>query len=384
VKLRTDHLQCVGGAIVGPKAGPGKEAKIDSEIRIGIVGCGGIANSLYLPGIADIPRARVVALCDVSTERLSATRERFGVDQTYTDLGEMLDQADIDLLINTTPIQTHYALNLQAVEAGVNVYTEKSMTVTVEEADRLIEAARAKGVLLASAPDTMVRPPVRRLKELVEGRAVGPIVWAQVRSSHGGPDSFATRRDPGWFYQPGAGPILDMGVYGLHLVTGLLGPARRVTAFSARSRPLRYVRRGPLKGLEVKVEVDDNVLILLDFGSAVLAFVDSGYCVPGSKAPLIELFGTDGTLSFSGYRPDTSIEVFVDDMTRGLRGWVTPDERLPQPTTRAVGVAHVVDCLLDGVELALTPEHARHVIEIMNKAQQAAREGRTLELETTF
>jgi len=212
------------------------------------VGCGGIANALYLPGIADIPRAEVIALCDTLPEPLEATARRFGIPQTYTDLGEMLAQSGIDLLINTTPIQAHYGLNLQAVEAGVHVYTEKSMTVTVEEADRLIEAARARGVLLASAPDMMVRPPVLRLKELVASQVVGPVVWAQVRSSHGGPESFPTPRDPGWFYQPGAGPILDMGVYGLYLITGLLWPARRVTAFSARSRPWRTVRRGRSKG----------------------------------------------------------------------------------------------------------------------------------------
>lgn len=348
------------------------------------MGCGGIANALYLPGIADIPQAEVVALCDISLERLEATSGRFGIRETYADLDDMLARAEIDLLIDTTPIQSHYELNLLAVEAGVNVYTEKSMTVTVEQSDRLIEAAQAKGVLLASAPDMMVRPEILRLKELVATQVVGPVVWAQVRSSHGGPDSFATQRDPSWFYQPGAGPILDMGVYGLHIITGLLGPARRVTAFSARSRPVRHVRRGPLKGLDVKVGIDDNVLILLDFGGGVLAFVDSGYCVTGSKGPRMELFGTDGTLTFVEYGTDHPIELFVDDTKRSVRGWVDPDQHIPQPTTRAMGVAHVVDCLLDGRDLALTPEHARHVIEIMNKAQESARQGQALELETTF
>jgi predicted dehydrogenase len=349
------------------------------------VGCGGIANALYLPGIADIARAEVVALCDVYAERLEATSRRFGISQTYPDLEEMLAQSGIDLLINTTPIQAHYELNLQAIESGVNIYTEKAMTVTMEEADRLIEAARDRGVLLASAPDMMARPLLLSLKELVGRQVIGPVVWAQVRSSHGGPDSFATPRDPGWFYQPGAGPILDMGVYGLHMITGLLGPAQRVTALSARSRPLRYVRRGPLKGLEVKVGIDDNVLILLDFGASVLAFVDSGYCVTGSRAPRMELFGTDGTISVGGYGDDPPFEIFLEDMSRGVRGWMRPEEQqLSRPATRAVGVAHVVDCLLDGEELILTPEHARHVIEIMGKAQESAQQGRTLELETTF
>jgi len=116
----------------------------------------------------------------------------------------------------------------------------------------------------------------------------------------------------------------------------------------------------------------------------MLAFVDSGFCVTGSKAPQLELFGTEGTLSFVGYRADPPIEIFVDDMARGVCGWIRPEGRLPQPTTRAMGVAHVVDCLLDGKELILTPEHARHVIEIMNKAQESAQQGRALELETTF
>lgn len=356
------------------------------RVKIGIVGCGGIAHGLYLPGVAKIPRADIVALCDVDPERLQATQQRFDIAQAYSHLDDMLADADIDLLINTTPIQTHYELSLKGLQAGVNVYTEKTIATTIEEADYLIETAGRQGVMLACAPDTIVWPFAVRLRELVASEVVGKVTWARMRSSHGGPEAFGGERAPSWFYQPGAGPLPDMGVYGLDLVTRLLGPAKRVTALSSITRPLRYVRRGPLKGLEVLVEVDDNVLILLEFNNGVLAFVDAGYCILNTKAPDLEVFGVDGTIALTGYMsggPET-IEVYRDDTRLGLRGWIALDERLPKPTTPAMGVSHAVDCLLNGRELSLTPEHARHVLEIMVKGMEAARTGKAQALETTF
>jgi predicted dehydrogenase len=177
-----------------------------------------------------------------------------------------------------------------------------------------------------------------------------------------------------------------MGVYALDLITGLLGPARRVTAFSAISRPVRTIPRGPFEGLEIPVAVDDNVLILLDFGGGVLGFVDSGFCQVETRAPELEVYGAEGTLAARGMymMPDgsTTIERYRDDAR--TEGWVTDYERLGEPQTRAMGVAHVVECLLDGRELVLTPGRARHVVEIMDQAVAAARTGQTMALQTTF
>jgi predicted dehydrogenase len=354
-------------------------------LRIGIAGSGNIANALYLPGISNIPRAEVVALCDILPERSDQTRARFGIDQVYADLDDMLAKADLDILLNTTPIQTHYEVNLKALEAGVHVYTEKTMASSVEEADHLIELARSQEVMLACAPDTMAWPYAARLRELVGNGAAGKATWAKARGSHGGPE-LELPTDVRWFYQPGAGPLRDMGVYALDLMAGLLGPAERVSALSTISRPVRHVPRGPFEGTEVPVEVDDNVLILLDFGQGVLGFVDSGFCTVETRAPELEIYGTAGTLSARGTYmiPDgsTTIELYRDDARD--QGWTIAYERLGEPRTRAMGLAHMVDCLLDGAELVLTPERARHVVEIIDKAVEATRTGQTMKLETTF
>jgi predicted dehydrogenase len=355
------------------------------KIGIGIAGTGGIANGLYLPGIADIPRAEAIALCDIDPEKLAATQERFGVTQVYSCVDDMLAQAECDIVLNTTPIQAHCRVSLKALEAGVNVYTEKTIATSVEEADHLIKTAERQGVMLACAPDSMVWPVQARLKELVDSEVIGRPLWARVRGSHGGPGAFH-HPNPVWFYQPGAGPLPDMGVYGLDLVTGLLGPARRVTSLSAITRPTRYVRRGPLKGMEIPVNVEDNVLILLEFDDGVLASADAGYCLLSSKAPDLEIFGTDGTLALTGFLssgPET-IHLYRDDAQHDVRGWVTLEEQLPEPTTKALGLSHAVDCLLDTTDLVLTPQHARHVLEIMVKALESSRTGQTQDLTTAF
>jgi predicted dehydrogenase len=79
------------------------------------------------------------------------------------------------------------------------------------------------------------------VRRLLDAGAIGKVAFAKVRSSHGGPASWAFPTDPTWFYQLGAGPLFDLGVYGIHTITALLGPARRVTAFSGITEPTRTV-----------------------------------------------------------------------------------------------------------------------------------------------
>ena len=100
----------------------------------------------------------------------------------------------------------------------------------------------------------------------MQAGAIGQPCFARVRSSHGGPAAGNWPLDPTWFYQEGSGPLLDMGVYGIHEITGILGPAKRVVAFSGITEQVRTVRGGPFKGKQIDVTADDNTLLMLDFG----------------------------------------------------------------------------------------------------------------------
>jgi predicted dehydrogenase len=394
------------------------------KVRIAVVGCGMIAELRYVPRILGNPRAELVAVCTRSEERGALMRDKFGVARAYTDLDRMLAEEALDLVVNLTPIQAHYPINLKALEAGKHLYSEKTLAATVEEATDLIEAAKAQGVKLGAAAATMLAPINRQVKRLVGQGAIGKVAFAKVSSSHGGPAyDRAWPADPTWFYERGAGPLRDMGVYGLHTITGLLGPAVRVTALSGLSDPVRVVRGGPSAGKRIDVEEDDVSLLLLDFGNSTFAMVDASFCVRATRQrslAAMEIYGADGTIAADIWAESDKLLMWRDDRKPGLRGcpptqslereappppcgdlrggvpqrhaspqkigwrdW-TAIETDPAPWDLASAVDHMVDCIAEDRPVIPSGEHARHVLEIMQKAMVAARTGETQTLETTF
>jgi predicted dehydrogenase len=247
-------------------------------------------------------------------------------------------------------------------------------------------------VLIVSAPDDMLGQEWQEARRLVAAGAIGRPAFARAQSSHAGPAGMAWPRDPTWFYQRGAGPLLDMGVYGIDRITGILGPARRVSAMSGLVEPVRRARGGPFDGTEIHAGEDDNVVMLLDLGGSTFATLDATFNVVATKSPLLEVFGTEGTLVV--HRPDASLppgalplELSRLDGT-GPRPttWTSPRATTPDPTAelaRARLVQHLVDCLETGTAPVTSGERARHVLEVMLGAQRSARENRVVELETT-
>ena len=352
------------------------------KIKVALVGCGAIARIMHLPGLvsmAELGKVEIVAVCDAIEEAVQTVGDRFEIAKRYTDLDAMLDGEDFELLVNTTPIPRHFEITLSGLRAGRHVYTQKPMSLTVDEATVLIDEARRRGLKLGCAPEHPVRPVVQRIKALIDDGAIGKPTFARVQSSHDGPEKHDVPRDSTWFYKPGSSPILDLGVHGLSMITHVLGPVRKLSCFSGRSRPVRVTTAGPFKGKQIDVEIDDNSLLTLDFGDAVFAFLDSTYCVPAALGPRLEIYGSDGTISLTGVGAESSLQLY-----RSATGEWKTVEVPAAPPVRDLGTLHVVDCLREGTNLVLTGERGRHLVDVMTRAPEAAAEGRTLELTTTF
>jgi predicted dehydrogenase len=373
-----------------------------ATLRVGILGAGDVASHTYLPGVARLSREgqlELTAVCDAVDERANGAARRHAIPNAFTSYDQMLASGLLDAVINLTPMQAHAEASLKAIAAGKHVYTEKPLATTMEDADRVIAAAREAGVTLACAPALMTHPECHEIKRLIAEGAIGKVTYVRARGSHPGPAWLLDYiSDPTWFYQPGAGPIFDLGVYPLTYITGLLGPARRITALSGVAIPKRDIRAGVAKGGTVDVNVDDNTAIMLDFGEACFAHVDASFCVLSSKGPRAEIYGSKGVINLAATPDEPPYQIFRDEPQHGLRGWMTPEPvyrgRLMPPFRSpegqatgwsfANGVAHFVDVIEDRAELVMTPEHGRHVLEIMLKSVEAARAGRTLDLTTTF
>ena len=369
-----------------------------ARVGIGVVGAGsiGIRGALAHLSLEDVQdRVFLAAVCDPVPGRAAAAARRFGVARAYQHYEDLLDDPAVDAVTLCSPIGLHYEQGLKAIESGKHVHFNKTMTTTAAEATDLIERADAASVKLAASPGEMVRPLNRAIRRLVEDGVLGKISWAVTGAAFGSYHELEPVRqgngtdgaiDPSWYWcKPGGGPLYDMTVYGLHTLTGILGPAARVAAMSGIG-----IERREFQGQSSECTADDNSLLLLDFGDSVFAFVHGTFagCVTGLGA--VNVYGSDGTvegalyngspLRYPGYervRPgrygDAVLLPHVNDAHAALgEAFVFED------------MMQLVDYVRDDVASVCDARHARHVIEIIEAAYRSSETGRTQDLETTF
>jgi predicted dehydrogenase len=350
-------------------------------VKLAFLGCGDVAQRDYLPELHRLAdRVELVAVCGRGEERARDVAARYGAPAWYTDYTRMLAESDADAVINLTPIQLHAETTLAALEAGKHVYSEKPLAGSVRDAERIRDEARRRGLTVIAAPCVLLYPQVRYAQELLAAGAIGE-VHAVVGQGHGGvPPWHGYMSDPAPFFTAGGGPLVDMGVYPLHALTGLIGPARRVSAMAARVQSGFVVPDGPAQGKHVPIEVPDTWHLTLDLGGARLASITANNVVRRSRAPQLELFGLDGTIALNLLDVAAPVEVFSDGQWQQIE---VPRQRAGGPD-HLLGIEHLVDCVATGSEPLVSVDHARHVIEIMEGAARAAADGRAVDLQTTF
>ncbi|MGI8963427.1 MAG: Gfo/Idh/MocA family protein [Thermomicrobiales bacterium] len=363
-------------------------------IRVGVVGCGFIAQYTYLPALAEIGAARVdvVAASDTVRERVDIALDQFPGATGYTSYDEFLaHDGGMDLVFNLTPSPLHREITAQALEAGCHVYSEKPIAATFEEAEELTGIARDNGLSLFAAPSTTTTARMVSIRSRIEngefGHAhtikahiggLGPAIWREYSG------------DPMVFYGKGVGPLIDVGVYMLHAMTGLFGPATRVTAVGGIVYPERTSLTDTTLGEKITVETPDLLSINLDFENDRYAHLFTTYAVPATKAPMFELYGTLGSASIGGgqwYDGNGATDFYFRDELNVGDGWqndVATPNPLPLGGILESGMLHAFDCLENGSKNVLTPEHATHVLEIMLGALSSAESGEAVKLATTF
>ena len=380
-------------------------------LRAGLIGCGSLSLLGILPQLAEPDaqeRLDLVAVADVNAERARETAARFGVPSAYADPADLIAREDIDLVLVITPIEFHYPLAMAALQAGKHVYVQKTMATTYAQAREMVETARDRGLTLVAAPGQMLAPAMQAMKQLVDSGALGNVYWAW-GSTGGWYHDEPTRQgegalgtvDPTWYYRAAGGPPRDVTVYMLHSLTGVLGPAQRVTAMSGIRVPERQWR-----DKAIPVEVDDNSLLLLDFGHATFALAGGHASKTG---PLLQwgamgLYGSEGAVEtldiepLSGHPTRLSITSREgapeaaglnrqDDGSYTPASWLSGVDaahaRIPEPHVYA-DILHAVECIEAGRTPLVSGEHGAHVVEIIEKGYLAARTGQTQELESRF
>lgn len=358
--------------------------------KVAIIGCGSFAGGQYLMRVNQMRHAELVAVCDIIPERAQNYAKRAGIDRWYESIDALLDGCDFDILMNATSIPAHHEINMKALRAGKHLFTQKPAGLSVEEVTEQIDAAAKAGVKANAAPVHDMRHANRMARQMIRDGVIGKVTTIRCQIAHGGPEYFQYRdADPSWFYQENSGALFDMGVHGLHYVTGLVGPAKAVGCMAAISEPERRVRSGAFDGKILQADkLPDNYMIFLDFGEGCIGEVYTGYCQRASRMPVLEIYGTCGTISFitgpGEARPH--LEVYTDHPGSGIRGWVQPMDLLERKTEFFDGMClqDLIDAIEGDREPVLNLKKQRHLVDIMGTIPECIRTGRILPLSTTF
>ena len=186
------------------------------KLKLGIIGCGGIANNKHLPSIQAIGNADVVAFCDIVEERAQETAKKYGTKdaKVFTDYKDLL-KLDLDAVYVCTPNRSHSFITVDALHSGKHVMCEKPMAINYEEALKMLKAAQDTGKLLTIGYQSRYRADSMYLKSAMEADELGQIYFAKA-------NAIRRRAVPTWGvflneYEQGGGPLIDIGTHALDL-----------------------------------------------------------------------------------------------------------------------------------------------------------------------
>lgn len=352
---------------------------MSKRAAIGIIGCGNISEA-YLRMAPTFNNVEIVAVADIMPAIAKARAEQFSVRAMTVDA--LLADDGIEAIVNLTIPEAHYAVTKSILSAGKHAYTEKPLALTAKEAAKLVADADKRGLKLGSAPDTFLGAGYQTIRKLLDGGTIGKVVGGSAYVMSHGMEHW--HPNPGFFFQPGAGPVFDVGVYYVTALVSLLGGVTSVAAMASKGTPTRLVlAEGPMKGKKIKVATPTNINAILAFASGAQITLGASWDVwkHGHPNP-IELYGLKGSM----YLPDPNFFSGVVSVSEGDGALVDTDTAgapfgklnwpWAGPFTRAnyrmLGVADMIDATRRKREPRCSGRLAAHVVEVMEAILKSA------------
>jgi predicted dehydrogenase len=365
-------------------ADKGKPVPFDKKIRVGIIGCGSVSRS-YIPDMKSHPYIELVSACDIIRSRAEKQARKHDIPHVYGHIDEMLKGEDFDLLVNTTSITEHYKINKIGLQADKHVWSEKPLASSVAEGQELINLAKKNRVGFWVAPCMATSPQFEFMAQTVAQGKLGRVAGARAFYGHNGHKWLWAPE----FFMDGGGSLYDLGVYNITTLTGILGPAKRVCGMSSILHPNLTLTNHEGEKFNVKVETDENTMLLIDHGKGMFSQIMTGFSlfdrakshdtIEKNKAA-IEIFGDSGVMNLVGYDWGPVGVDLATNKDPQMRRYCTDS----QGFLWQQGASYVAKRLLTGERSLVTAEHALHCLEIMIACRESSRTGRYINIETRF
>lgn len=338
-------------------------------LRVGIIGTGGIAQSVHIPNYQKIEGVEVIACCDVLQSNLDAAREKFGIQQVFTDYNEMLSKVQLDAVSVCTPNYLHKDPTIAALEAGCHVMVEKPIAINAEEGQAMVKAAQRTKKKLAVGLHTRQTSEAQALKRAIQAGELGEMYYARSQA-------LRRRGIPGWGVfgekdKQGGGPLIDIGVHILDLTLWLLGHPKPVSVSGMTYQ--KFGRREGIVGLfgqwnRETFTVEDFAVGLVRFENGATLVLESSFAANLEHDVMnVQIMGTEGGCTFSPCRIFTERNMTLFDETPVFLPKVAPHE---------INIRKFCDAIMKGTELPVTGEEALQATQILDGIYKSAETGK--------
>lgn len=347
----------------------------ERPVGIGIIGCGVISGA-YLKAAPNFPILQIRACADLNLEAAQAKAAEFGI--AARSIEQLLADPEIEIVLNLTTPQAHVPVGLQAIAAGKHVHAEKPLAVSVAEGRTLLEAAKARGVRVGSAPDTFLGAGQQTARALIDAGRIGRPVAGTAFMMVPGHERW--HPNPDFYYAKGGGPLFDMGPYYLTTLVNMLGPVARVTGTVAAAYTERRIASGPRAGQVVPVGTPTHITGTLAFASGAVVTMVMSFDIPAHRHAPIEIYGETASLNVpdpNTFGGDVLVSVDRTEWKAETTGHAYGDGNY-----RIIGVADLAHAIRTGRPHRASAELAFHVLEVMEAVERSGQEGRPIEIES--
>jgi predicted dehydrogenase len=346
------------------------------KVGIGIIGLGNISGA-YLKAAKGFPILDIKAVADLNPEAAKARADEYGLKAVPLD--DIFTDPSIDIILNLTIPKAHVDVGLRAIDAGKHVYSEKPLGIEFAQGKKLVEAAKAKGLRVGSAPDTFLGGAHQTARKLVDSGMLGTPVGGTVYFMCPGHERW--HPNPAFYYEVGGGPMLDMGPYYITDLVNLLGPVARVSGMATMPRPTRTITAKERAGEVIPVHVPTHVSGLLQFENGAVVTMTMSFDVAGHKHVPLEIYGTEATLIV----PDPNhFGGQIETLTKGGE-WTNVETDMPywDGNFRSIGLADMAHAIRGNRPHRANGDLALHVLEAMEAFGRASDAGGTIAMTTT-
>jgi predicted dehydrogenase len=342
-------------------------------LKVGIIGSGGIAQAVHIPGYLKLPDVQVVALCDTNPDTLKQAAEKFGVKQTFSDWRAMLRKVELDMVNVCTPNCYHAAPTIAALQAGAHCMVEKPMAVSAAQARAMCNAAKKAKRLLMVGQNNRYRSDVQWLRRAAQKGDFGEFYFGE---------ALCVRRRgiPAWgtFIEKkhsGGGALYDLGVHALDMAWYVMGHPKPVTvsgATYAKFGPRKDVVQGMGKFNPKRFDVDDLGVGFIRFANGATLVLKSSWAGNLQDEFSVSVLGTEGGFTTSPF--------VVYTEAHGNLVNVTP-VNLPHVETHAEEIRLFVEAIRKGLPSPIPGEQGLVTTAMLEGIYRSSELGREVRLE---